>query len=281
MTFDEAVRDVYGVPLSEFVAARTKAARAAASGGDPELAKQIGALRKPSAAAAAVNALVLADRSSLARLTELHDEFADAQDEGDRDALQTLGAKRRALVATFTARARELVEAAGGNLSSAAADQVSATFIAAVADAAAAKAVASGCLVRALSADGFGPADLDDAVALPIAGLRSVPQSGPRKRPSAKTRDELRARAALKDAMRAATRANADFERADAAQRRSAERRSWLQNERDELRERLSELDERIAAAEREIDELDAERAAAEQAVREADAAVAAVRRDT
>jgi hypothetical protein len=281
MTFDEAVRDVYGVPASEFVAARTKAARVAASAGDRALAKQIGALRKPSAAAAAVNALVLADSSSLAGLTELHDEFADAQDEGDREALQTLGAKRRTLVATLTNRARELVQAAGGNLSPAAADQVSATFVAAVADATAAKAVASGCLVRALSADGFGPADLDDAVALPIAGLRSVPQSGPRKRPSAKSRDELRARAALKDAMRAATRANADFERADAAARRSAERRSRLQDERDELRERLSELDERIAAADREAEELDAERDAAEQAVREAEAAVAAVRRDT
>jgi hypothetical protein len=278
MTFDEVVRDVYGVPASEFVAARTKAARAASSEGDGALAKQIGALRKPSAAAAAVNALVRADGSSIARLTELHDEFADAQDEGDREALQALGTKRRTLVATLTERARELVQAAGGNLSGAAADQVGATFVAAVADATAAKAVASGCLVRALSADGFGPADLDDAVALPISGLRSVPQTGPRKRPSAKSRDELRARAALKDAMRAATRANADFERADAAQRRSAERRARLEDEREELRERLSELDERIAAADREAEELGAERDAAEQAVREAEAAVASVR---
>jgi hypothetical protein len=281
MTFDEVVRDVYGVPASEFVAARTKAARAAASEGDRELAKRIGGLRKPSAAATAVNALVRADGSSLARLTELHDEFAEAQEEGDRDALQTLGGKRRTLVAALTDRARELVQAAGGSVSAAAADQVSATFIAAVADATAAKAVASGCLVRALSADGFGPADLDDAVALPISGLRSVPQSGSRKRPSTKSRDELRARAALKDAMRAATRANADLERADAAARRFAERRSRLEDERDELRERLSDLEERIAAAEREAEELDAERNAAEQAVREAEDAVASVRSDT
>lgn len=281
MTLDEVVRDVYGVPASEFVAARTKAVRAAASDGDGALAEQIGALRKPSAAAAAVNALVRADGSSLDPLTELHDEFAEAQDEGDREALQALGAKRRTLVAALTDRARELVQAAGGSLSAAAADQVGATFIAAVADTTAVKAVASGCLVRALSADGFGPADLDDAVALPISVLRSVPQSGLRTRPSAKSRDELRARAELKDAMRAATRANADFERADAAQRRSAERRSRLQGERDELRERLSELDERIAAADREAEELGAERDAAEQAVREAEAAVASVRPDS
>lgn len=281
MTFDEVVRDVYGVPAAEFVAARTKATRAAASEGDRDLAKRIGALRKPSAAAAAVNALVRADRSSLSQLTELHDEFAEAQDDGDRDALQALSAKRRTLVAALSDRARELVRAAGGSISAAAADQVSATFIAAVADATAAKAVASGCLVRALSADGFGPADLDDAVAVPIAGLRSVPQAGPRKRPSAKSRDELRARAALKDAMRAATRANADFEQADAARRRSAERRSRLQDERDELRERLSDLEERIATAEREAEELEAAREAAEQSVREAEAAVASVRNDS
>lgn len=282
MTIDDVVREIYGVPASEFVAARTSAALAASEDGDRALAKQITAFKKPSATAAAVNALARADGGRIDELTQLHGEFSDAQHNGDRKALQVLGTRRRELIAELTERARELVKETGSSVSAAAADQVRATFLAAVADDAAAKAVASGFLVHALTANGFDPADIDDAVALPIAGLRSVRRSKPRKQASGgsdqKSDEDKKARAALKDAMRAATRAAATLQRSDAAQRRAVQRREKLQVERDELNERIAELDDAIEAADGELEELASAQEAAASAARKAEDAVASAR---
>lgn len=283
MTFDEVVHEVYGVPAAEFIAARKRAAHAASAQGDRELAKRITALKKPSAAAAAVNALARANDDRLAELARMHDEFSDAQDDGDRNAMQRLGARRRALIAGLTDRARELIQSQGGSVSAAAADEVGATLLAAVADTTAAKALASGCLVRALTANGVDRADIDDAVALPIAGLRPLPRSGSEKRATAKSSEEKdaqkKARAGLKDAMRAATRANADLERSDAAHRRAAQRQEKLQAERDELNERLIDLDAAIEAADGELENLAAQQEDAARAAEAAEEAVAAARR--
>jgi hypothetical protein len=281
VSFAELVHEVYGKPATEFIAARTSASRAAAADGDRDLAKQLSSLKKPSAAAAAVNALARADSDRIGDLTQLHDEFADAQDEGDRDALQELGARRRALIGELVGRARELVEKSGGSLSAAASDEVVATLTAAVADDTAAKAVASGCLVRALTANGFDPADIDDAVALPIAGLTAVPRSQYRERKPSRSAEDAKARAALKDAMRAATRAAADRERSDAALRRASDRRGRLQNERDELAGRLAELDETIATLAAELEELADAQEAAASAASDAEDAVDAARHRT
>jgi hypothetical protein len=281
VSFDEVVRDLYAVPAADFVAARTTAAKEATAGGDRALAKQITALKKPSAAAAAVNALARAHGERIGELARLHDEFSAAQDDGNRDALQALGARRRELIAALTARARELVQDAGGSVSAAASDEVGATFLAAIADDTAAKAVASGCLVRALTADGLDPADIDDAVALPVSGPRSVPRAGHRKPESAKSSDEKQARAALKDAMRAATRANAEIERTDAAHARAERRRQRLQAECDELNERLADVNDAITALDRELEDLAANQRAAANAARRAKDAVAAARQRT
>jgi DNA repair exonuclease SbcCD ATPase subunit len=278
---DEAVHNLYGLPAAEFVAARTSAASAASGDSDRALAKQIKALKKPSAAAAAVNALARAHGDRIAELTRLHDEFSNAQDDGDRNALQDLGARRRALITELTQSARELVEETGSSLSAAALDEVAATFLAAVADDTAAKAAISGCLVRALTANGFDPADIDDAVAVPISGLRSVPRAGSKRRTSADSRGEKEARAALKEAMRAATRANAEIERADASHDRAERRRQRLQAERDELNERLADVNDAIAALDRELKDLAANQKAAANAARKAEDAVAAARRRT
>jgi len=270
MTFADVVYEVYGTPPDEFVAARTAAARVASAHGDRALARQLSALKKPSTAAAAVNALVRADGNLIAELNGLHAELAQAQDGGDRQALQSLGARRRALVAELTDRATEHARLVGWRVGAAAADQVRATFLAAVSDDVAAKAVASGCLVRGLSAAGFGAdgfgtsglasADIEDAVALPSGVLQPVSRANAGSPARSRSDAQEQARVALKDAMRAATRAAADLQRSDAVVRRAEERRTRLQAERDDLRARLAQLDEQLAAGDRELEEAHATR---------------------
>ena len=142
--------ELYGLDPGEFTAARN--ARAKAAGG--ELAASIRALRKPSAAAALVNRIAREDGAGLDGLIALGRRIREAQDDGDRDLLLSLGAERRERIAAL----------ADGLGRAAAVDDVVETLQAAVLDPIAAAAVKSGRLVRALAP---GDDDPSDAVAVP------------------------------------------------------------------------------------------------------------------
>lgn len=154
--------ELYLLPPEEFTAARDAAADQVKVGGDAGQAKELKALRKPSAAAWLVNLLVRAQGELVEQLLALGPALAQAQAQGQGDALRVLGAQRRELVDAVTAQA---VAVAGRPVSAAVREEVASTLEAALADPAAADAVRSGRLVRALSYAGFGGVDLDGAVA--------------------------------------------------------------------------------------------------------------------
>jgi hypothetical protein len=190
---------LYALPARDFTAARD--ARAAElRGEDPELSAQLATLRRPTAAAAAVNAIVRADPDGVAALTEIGERLRAAQDAGDGRALAALIRERRDAV-------RALI-AAGPAFGATVHDDVSRTLEAATVDPWAAQAVAGGRLLRALTAVGFDPVDLDGAVAAaPVTG----PPTGPRP-----IRKPSRGRGAAA-AGRRAEQLRADREAADAA----------------------------------------------------------------
>ena len=64
-TIDETIDRLYGLPLAEFTGARNAAASELRKAGRREAADQVKALRKPTAAAAAVNRLVREHRSEV------------------------------------------------------------------------------------------------------------------------------------------------------------------------------------------------------------------------
>lgn len=201
---DEIVDELYAGAPDAFVAARDAAARAAREDGDRELAAQVRALRRPSAAAALVNALARSDADpGLADLADLGARLRQAQSELVGAQMKNLGAERNSLV-------RTLVDAAVGDsgASGAVRDQVAATLTAAVADPAAEQAVRSGRLVTALHYSGLGEVDISAATA---TALPASSAAAPTKPTSAEQRsvDQRAIRAAQTALERARSRQHA------------------------------------------------------------------------
>ncbi|WP_134774482.1 hypothetical protein [Ornithinimicrobium flavum] len=165
----EAAWQVYAVPPGEFVTTRTAWVRRLRGEGHREAARAVGALRKPSVSAAAVNALARSEDPVLPRLREVGSRLRHAQSALDGAGLAALRGERDALLTDWVAAARQ--HAPGGSLTAAVEAEVRDTAVAALADEAATEVVLSGTLTRALSYSGFGEVDVADAVARTSTGV--------------------------------------------------------------------------------------------------------------
>lgn len=269
--------ELYGLTPAAFTAARNARAKAAARD-SRELAQRVRALPKPSAAAWAVNALVRAQPGVVEDLRALRERFAEAQHTGDRAELRALDAQRHDLIGTALAHVLALGAEAGVRLSAQAAQHVEQTLRAAVADENAAAAVQSGVLVRTVTASGFEPVDVTDAVAVP---LTDVPQSArlPASRVARPGGERGRRRArraaehALAEAEQCGAAADADVRAAEQRLRRVHGRLQELRDEEEQLRERLTALTAEVTGLQRERRSAEAEREkAGRSAARAADA---------
>ena len=81
----DIVDRLYGLPLAEFTGARNAATRELRKAGRREAAEQVKALRKPSAAAAAVNRLVREHRGEVEQFLRAAAALRDAQVAGKGD----------------------------------------------------------------------------------------------------------------------------------------------------------------------------------------------------
>ncbi len=169
---DSAVTELYGLVPEEFMDARKRLGLGAKSGGDAGLAKAIEAVRKPTAAAWALNQLVRQRPDELERLFTLASSLQDASERMDGGAMRDLGRERTRLIDELVRATSDVAAEAGGSLSMPVADQVRQTFVAALASPPAAEAVASGRLTRGLTYAGFGDVDLSEATAAPSPARR-------------------------------------------------------------------------------------------------------------
>lgn len=281
---DAALREVadalYAAPSAGFVARRAAGAKEARSAGDRDLAARIGALPKPSASAALLNALAHGGAEELQRLLDLGDALRDAQQQGDRERLRALGADRRRLLTEVADRAVEL--AGGKRPGDAVLEEVQQTLQAALADDDAADAVRSGRLVRALAGDGLEPADVDRALAVPggPAPRRASPMAsqvlsddGAAEARTAAQRAADRARARA-DALR--RRADALVEAAGrerAAAERAASDAETVRGELERVQRRLDEAEGHAADAQRRAEHAERDSRAALEQAEAADAA--------
>ena len=158
---DEIADSLYGLAPEEFTKARDDAARDAT---DADLKKAVKALRRPTAAAHAVNRLTRDRTDDIDALVALGDDMRAAMG-GDPQEVRRLTEQRRALIA-------DLVD---GDLPTAVQQDVTATLEAATADPELGAALRSGRLVKPLRYAGFGAMpDLDDAVATPLPAKSGV-----------------------------------------------------------------------------------------------------------
>ncbi len=265
------VDDLYGLALDRFVGERALLVRTLRSEGERDQAAIVGALRKPSVAAWAVNQLTRTQRSGIDELFAAGDALQEVQDgvlAGSADArdLRSAAARERDAVDALVVAARELLSTGGHELSAATVERVAETLHAAALDDEARAQVSEGRLVRELRHAGLG-AGLGGAVAAPATrpARRAPERSG-----AAGTADGGGGRARRTGARDAAAEREAARERkaAEAAERR----------EREEAHKRARAL-ERDAArevdrAQRALRTAQEREARAAKALRQAEAAV-------
>lgn len=163
----EAADALYALAPEDFVAARTARARRARADGDRELATAVGALPRPTLAAYLLNQLARRRTDAVRQLVRLGDELRAAHASLEGSQLRALTAQRHQVVAAFARQVAELAGELGRTLSEPVIRQVEQTLRAAVADADAGRALASGRLTVALDYVGLGEVDVSAAVAAP------------------------------------------------------------------------------------------------------------------
>ena len=264
------VDDLYGLPLDEFVPARTALTRELRKAGKRDEAGEVAALKKPSVAAWAVNQLVRTQRRAVAELFEAGDGLRAAQDDvlagrGDARSLRVAVERERTAVDALTGAARGLLSSEGQELSDATLGRVSDTLHAAALDDEARQRVRPGRLERELRHAGLGTAAFAVGSTTP-APARAAPSKPAPDRSAAREQRIERERAERERAQ-----ARADARASEREARRRAERAGrgakLALERRDRAAEALREAQDGLDAAEAEV-------RTAEDALREAEAAV-------
>jgi hypothetical protein len=274
---DEVADELYEVPPEDFIALRTTRQDEAKAEGDKALAKEIGSLPKPSAAAWACNLLVRSHREELEGLVELGSLLREAQENLAGDQLRALSSQRTQLISALTRQAAALARQHGRPVSTAVADQVEETLRAAMADPEAGEAMLTGRITSSMSYNGMGttvsrpdlrlvrpPAPERTPAPARSAPARTAPRPSADERRREREREQAEARRVaeekrkreLAEAQKAADEAAAAAEEARVAAEDERQRYDDLDQRRASLEARVSELADQLARAEGEVAEV-------------------------
>jgi hypothetical protein len=224
--------ELYALSPGDFTAARDERVAQARASGDRDLARAIGALRRPVVSAWLVNQVVRVAGDQVGELLALGESLRQAHQDLAGEQVRELSARRRELVASLLAEAKRIAERDGRPAGLQVEREVEATLQAALADADAAEAVRAGCLASPLSYAGLGAGDEAGTVSWQRAPAREKAPAGERppatekaparerasgRRPS-QTPAEREARLAATEAERQARQAAAEAERRAAAE---------------------------------------------------------------
>jgi len=186
--FEAVVDELYAAPPSSFTQLRTDAVKEARGRGDRELAKAIGALRKPTRSAWVINQLVRSSPASLDELASLGKALRSAEKNLKASDLRRLSAQRNEIV---EAMGRSALEAAGLSEADADADmrrEVQETLTASVADPSVLDVLRTGALVKPAVWSGFGVASPEDLAAVPVGSRRrAAPAPAAERAPAGRT----------------------------------------------------------------------------------------------
>jgi hypothetical protein len=292
--FDEVADELYAVPPEDFIALRTARQDEAKDDGDKALAKQIGALPKPSAAAWAANLLVRSKRAEIEGLVELGGLLREAQETLAGDELKALNRQRAQLLSALTRQASALAREHGRPISSSVAGQVEETLRAAMTEPEAGEALLSGRLTSPMSYTGMGtvtgrpdlrlvrPPKPEPSAHKPAARGADAAERRRAREEEARRAAEERRRKELDDARQAADEATALAAEAAAAAEEDRRTAEAIDARRQDLQARVAELSGQLARAEHDAAQVGAEYTRAERHLRTAErqAADAAAARD-
>ncbi len=277
MDLDEVADELYEVPPEEFIALRTTRQDEAKAEGDKALAKEIGALPKPSTAAWACNLLVRSHREELEGLVELGGLLREAQENLAGDQLRALSSQRTQLISALTRQAAALARQAGRPVSTAVADQVEETLRAAMADPEAGEALLTGRITSSMSYNGMGttvsrpdlrlvrpPAPERAPAPQRAAPAKSAPRPSADERRREREREQAEARRVAEEkrkrelaaAQKAAAEATTAADEARIAADDERQRYDDLDARRQSIEARVAELADQLARAEGEVAEV-------------------------
>jgi len=260
-----AADELYGLPLEEFTNARNELERRLRKEGNRDEAQAVKALRKPTAAAWALNQVARRRKAAIERLLAAGGRLRRAQEEllagGDRADLDEAAAEEQELVARLARDATAVAAEAGVGSTAALEEKLRATLHAAAVEEETAEQLTAGRLVRerrAVGVVGFEP--------MPAAQRAATerPAEPARARREAERRDQRRelerrlkatrsAEAKARRRMEAAERAAASArERAANA----AERLRGAEQDQDSARAELNSLANEVDRVERELERL-------------------------
>src|SRR4051812_10462226 len=259
---DERVARLYGLPLDRFTAERNALAAELSSDGERDAAAAVKALRKPSAAAWAVNQLVRAEPDLVEALLgaggELRQAHRQAASGRRAEQLRAAADAERAAVERLMARAPAVL----GRLPSAPLSaSIRNTLHAASSDDDARDRVGSGTLTTELGPIGLGPATAAPPRAAGAAEPAKAGDDAEAKRRAAEVAEMRKAAAAAEKALQreleAATRA---LERAEEAHARAREVEEAAAERTKEARRRLREARSGLVDAQKSRARLERER---------------------
>ncbi|WP_433033789.1 hypothetical protein [Actinomycetospora sp. CA-053990] len=188
-SLEDAADLLYGVGREEFIGVRDALVKQVRAAGDRELATEIGGLRKPSVAAWVANRLAREYPDEVEGLEELGGSLRDAQEKLEGDALRQLSRQRHGLINALVERGRRIAREEAVRLGDPAVRELEKTIGAALADPAAARALAGGQLAGGMEAGpGLGDGGISAALGGPASGARSARTARP-SRPSERRPD--------------------------------------------------------------------------------------------
>jgi hypothetical protein len=258
---DAVADELYAVPPDEFVAVRKQRQEDARAAGNRTLAREIGALPKPTAAAWVCNLLVREQRAEIEGLVELGDLLRQAQESLAGDQLRVLDRQRSQLLTALTRQAAALARENGMRVGGTVETQVADTLRAAMADPEAGEALLSGRLTGAMSYSGLGTTGSRPVLRLVPARpereetggrSRSGSAAARRREEEARREAEERRRRGLEEARRAVEEATALAAEAVAAAEEERQRVDDLDARRADLQARVEELTDELARTEEE-----------------------------
>ncbi|NHC47288.1 hypothetical protein [Motilibacter aurantiacus] len=261
---------------------------------DRELARQLAALRRPTAGAWMVNALARWRPDDLEDLLALGPALQEAAATLSAEGLRALSTQRNRVLAALVARASRLAAEAGLRVDSTAEAEAQDTLAAALAEPAAAERVRTGTLAHGLRHSGFGPAPEELSASDPSgwgaapnypnaaaeksrkiarkAGAKDPGTEAEKRREDARKAAEAKRAAQVARAEQALSAAQESLTEREQAAADAAAAADELAAELDRAREQVRDLERRSAAA-----ALDGR--AAESAAREARTAVGRAQR--
>jgi hypothetical protein len=253
MDLESTAAELYSLAPGEFVTARTSAEKRARADGDRQLAGQIKALSKPTAAAWVANQLVRRHPDEIGALRELGAGLREATASLEGEQLRQLSQQQNRVVAALVAQARTLANDAGQPMSEATERGVDATLRAALADEELAEQLANGQLSTALEHVGFAGTLSAGAVPKPAAAPARKDDLAERRR----RREALeQARAAVRDARSADRKAAATLRESETAVRDAEAALKEAGKRRDRARDVALEAAERVQEATDALDSL-------------------------